>query len=707
MLNPILFTEKVVGDFLKYQITAYPFADPNLYAQMRRLLNLEETRATPLMKGPYISLSRTFRKGSTIKQLINNGALHPGMASIAAFPSVFGHQETSIREISKGKSAVISTGTGSGKTECFLYPIISKCLELRDAHKPEGIIAVVVYPMNALAEDQLGRMRTLLAGTGISFGMYVGKTPEKKADVSGKRLRAGSSKADYIAELKNAQDTSQNYAIVPPEERPSREEMRVTGKQPRILLTNVKQLELLLTRHRDVELFENVDLRYLVFDEAHTFKGAAGAETACLVRRLRTFCKRSANETICIATSATFVDPSGGPDAAKVFAERFFGVAQANVAVVGEEYEDDVWLDKRKIPPALGGDPNVHLKNILDAIDDTVNGGKMLKTAYQAMTGETLDAANWKESLYDRLTGNELVCQMVSLLKKPLLLKELVKELSVSVGRPVSEQEVLAWLVMGASSFKDGRPILRPVVHCFVRGMSGAVVTFPKEQKGLKVWLSSEDALSQEPDSFRLPVMTCTTCGQHYFVHHLADFQFTGNQPDGGEAIQGRRIWRPLDQINGGIRVQFLDRLISSEEDDQGNLDADSIQQLSRRTAQVFLCRGCGTVHPGQQSMCDACGRQGDLVPLYVVRQNKDNPGFLSRCVTCEAFGRARAGGYREPTRIVRATTVSDVHVLAQNMLHHSSVKRLLVFADNRQDAAFQAGWMQDHARRYRLRAIM
>ena len=74
---------------------------------------------------------------------------------------------------------MISTGTGSGKTECFLYPIISRCLDLKDENATAGISAVLVYPMNALAEDQLGRMRSLLAGTGISFSMYVGKTPEK------------------------------------------------------------------------------------------------------------------------------------------------------------------------------------------------------------------------------------------------------------------------------------------------------------------------------------------------------------------------------------------------------------------------------------------------------------------------------------------------------------------------------------------------
>lgn len=69
---------------------------------------------------------------------------------------------------------MISTGTGSGQTECFLYPVITRCLELRDAGATAGISPVLVYPMNALAEDQLGRLRDLLAGAGVTFGMYVG-----------------------------------------------------------------------------------------------------------------------------------------------------------------------------------------------------------------------------------------------------------------------------------------------------------------------------------------------------------------------------------------------------------------------------------------------------------------------------------------------------------------------------------------------------
>ncbi len=195
-LNPLTFTEKVVGDFLKYQLTAYPFTDPKLNEQMRALLSLAATRETPLLKGPYISLSRAFRTGSSVKALVEEGTLHPFMENLVPYPHLYGHQEKAIRAIASGasgKTTLVSTGTGSGNTECFLYPAISRCLALRDEKAPAGIVAIFVYPMNALAEDQLSRLRGLLAGTGIPFGMYVGKTPENNAGVTGEMLPRGSS----------------------------------------------------------------------------------------------------------------------------------------------------------------------------------------------------------------------------------------------------------------------------------------------------------------------------------------------------------------------------------------------------------------------------------------------------------------------------------------------------------------------------------
>jgi ATP-dependent helicase YprA (DUF1998 family) len=105
-INPIVYTEKVVRSFLRYQLTAYPFADVRLHSQMRRLLSLDETRQSPLMKGPYISLSRSFRQGASVDDLVREKVFHPHMRQRipAEITHVYGHQEEAIRAIHSGRN---------------------------------------------------------------------------------------------------------------------------------------------------------------------------------------------------------------------------------------------------------------------------------------------------------------------------------------------------------------------------------------------------------------------------------------------------------------------------------------------------------------------------------------------------------------------------------------------------------------------------
>ena len=706
-LNPIAYTEKVVRSFLRYQLSAYPFADKRLHAQMRHLLSLDETRQSPLLKGPYISLSRPFRQGAAVADLVAEGVFHPHMRQRipAEITHLYGHQEEAVRSIQAGRTTLVSTGTGSGKTECFLYPVISRCLDLRDSGVPVGISAVLVYPMNALAEDQLGRLRGLLAGTGITFGIYVGKTPDLESEVTGIRLPAGSSRADYEARLAAVRREGRSESVLPAEEVCSREKMRQPGGAPRILLTNVKQLELLLTRGVDAELFAGARLDYLIFDEAHTFTGAQGAETACLIRRLRAFCGRREGDTVCVATSATIVDQDN-PDAAWEFAARFFGVDRTRVATVGEVYEPEVWLGARATPGAPTGDPESLLAACAAAVDDEGDRETAVRAAYRGLAGRDLPAGPLEEALHGALSGNEIAHALSELLASPRPLQELPAALQGRIERAVTEAEILAWLTLGAAARKDGRPLLRPVVHGFIRGISGAVVSFEDGSDEPRLWLAAEDEVEAatknaggESARAHFPVTTCTTCGQHYYIAHLADFEFTAKSPGGGEAAGDGSCWLPLDETRGGCRVVLSDRIIGGDDD-------DSISEHDR-TAPLYFCRKCGAAHPEQGSRCLACGVVGGRVELYAIRQRKDNPGVLSSCLSCGATGRRLGTRYREPARAVRATNVADVHVLAQDMVHHSERERLLVFCDNRQDAAFQAGWMKDHARRFRLRSLM
>ena len=719
-LNPVAYTDKVVRSFLRYQLTAYPFAAPHLHAQMKELLSLDETRRSPLLKGPYISLSRPFRPGAALSGLVGEGLLHPHL--VDRLPEqvarLYGHQEKAIRAIAAGKTTLVSTGTGSGKTECFLYPVVSRCLELRDDGAAPGISAVIVYPMNALADDQLMRLRSLLAGTRIPFGLYVGKTPETEAEVAGVALPAGSSREDYLTRLEKAQRAGKGETVYPAEEARSRETMRTAGRQPRILLTNVKQLELLLTRQQDTELFRDARLDYLVFDEAHTFTGALGAETACLIRRLRAYCRAAPEATTGIATSATIVD-SREPDAARRFASRFFGVPAEEVETVGEDYEEEVWAEARSVPKAPAGDTGAILERAVRAVEGNREGNGEasgeVAAVYRSLAGAKLPVggggteAEWPEALHGALSRSEFAFGLSEELAAARPLAELPEALGKRLGRSVTEAEILAWLTLGAAARSGGRPLLRPVLHLFARGIGGAVVSFPDDSNEPKLWLAAEDIAEgkgKDPGIAHFPVLTCTTCGQHYFEAFLKDFEFTAKLPGGGDAGADGTVWPRLERAQGGKRAVLFDRLIGSEEGEGGGEEGDG-DSTSGRAAPLFFCRRCGAAHPEDASRCRSCGAPGAPVQLNAVRSKKGEPGSLTSCVSCRA-PRGRAHGRpREPARPVRAVTVADVHVLTQDLVHHADRRRLLVFCDNRQDAAFQAGWMKDHARRFRLRGLM
>jgi len=732
-LNPISFTEQVVSDFLRYQLTTYPLADSDLHAQMRALLRLEESRSTPLRQGPFVSLSRPFKSGATIAELVREGVLHEGMRAVASYPSLRKHQESAIRAIRDGKTTLVATGTGSGKTESFLYPIISRCLELADTGAPPGIVAVLVYPMNALAEDQLDRLRGLLAGRGIPFGMYVGKTPDEEAGVRGERMPQGSSNADYRARLLQMREAGESATLLPSEERASRAAMRKNGGQPRILLTNVKQLELLLTRGKDIGLFANAPLEFLVFDEAHTFRGAQGAETACLIRRLRSFCGKEANEVTCVATSATMADPERGPEAAADFARRFFGVDAGRVEIVGEVYDELRWNERRAMPAGPATDPAGVLSRLLAAVDAPDEAvAEALSASLTELGGARLPKLDWQRALASQLASNELVYQLSALLRTPRALAELPALLREALAlegarREVSQHEILAWLALGVACGRDAHdPLLRPVVHSFIRGVGGAVVTLSNPGSTARLWLAGEEADEELGEAWRrFPLLTCTTCGQHYYETWVKDFRLVAGKraaPEGGDLVGATRVWEHLSQELGGVRALLVDRLVvqPDEDDDADSLDEDGNVEAEvtalpsghdydhRRLHPLWVCGHCGALHEQAGTTCAACHVTGALNAVQVVRCKEDLPGVLHSCVACQAPGRRPGGGrYREPARPVRATSVSDVHVLAQSMLHLSERPRLLIFADNRQDAAFQAGWMRDHARRFRLRALM
>jgi hypothetical protein len=723
-INPVHFAHAVCDEFLRYLFSAFPLSDPELAEQARKLLERPSSLDIPLVQGPFISLSEAFAKGRAIQEMADAGVLHPVMPGLIGYPTMYLHQQQVFEAAKAGQHVLVSTGTGSGKTESFLYPITDDLLRQRDQGIREGLTAILVYPMNALANDQLDRLRDMLGGTGITFGQWVGTTPDKEGDVTVERF-AGSSRQAYLAARKQRREEAQAEdravrPLAPPEECCSEEDIR--SRKPRILITNFRQLEILATRLPDVGLFADAPLKYLVFDEAHTYAGATGAEVACLIRRIRALAGKKPDEVICIGTSATLADPAkedqDNDEAARRFASRFFGVDANKVKLVGESYVSRDWPKQRYKPVAPHGDGMARLGRVLAAVTEPVKLD-VIKGVVEELTGQIFDPGEqWRESLFDHLVNNEYVFQTTQILKQPKRLNEAAWQTSqrLATGRlPEGERanaELLAYLVLGAAALKGGESLLRPKVHFFIRGLDEMVVALDGTDAApvMKLFLSPADAKEQyggRHDAAFFSILTCRSCGQHFFEKWYQGLEFSRgarNQLkdfDHGNASQNddgteNAVWS-TSPVETGTRLVLTNRLL--EEAETGP------SARSAKWPRAWFCRQCGAMHRNASPRClaDGCGNKEALVPLMAF-----GPG-LSACPSCNSTSFRIGGREIEPARKIQAVTVADVHILAQAMINAAPEghKKLICFADSRQDAAFQAGWMQDHARRIRLRHMM
>ncbi len=723
-INPVQFAHSVCDEFLRYLFSAFPLSDPELAEQAQALLDRPSSLDIPLVKGPFVSLSESFAKGELVQNLASDGLLHSVMPGLIGYPTMYLHQQEVLEAVKGGRHVLVATGTGSGKTEAFLYPIVDDLLRQRDQGITTGLAAVLVYPMNALANDQLDRLRDMLGGTGITFGQWVGTTPDRESDVVIERFGSSSRQA-FLAERKKRREEAAKEdravrPLAPMEECCSEEDIR--QREPRILLTNYRQLEVLTTRLPDVNLFAEAPLKYVVFDEAHTYSGASGAEVACLIRRLRELAGKTPDEIICIGTSATLADPTKQDDdneeTARRFASRFFGVDSNTVKLVGESYVAREWPKQRYRPIAPPGDGMDRLSRVLSAVTEPVNVGE-IKGVVEELTGQIFDPGeDWREALHDHLVTNEYVYQTPQILKFPKRLADAAWQTSqrVATGRlPEGERanaELLCCLVLGAAARKDGDSLLRPKVHFFLRGLDEMVVALDgsEAEPNMRLFLSLADAKEQfgsrHDDAF-FSVLTCQSCGQHFFENWYAELEFARGSKnqlkdfDHGNATQNEdgsdNAWWATSPRETGTRIVSTNRLL--EEADGG------ASVKSMKWPRGYFCRQCGAMHRHSSSRClgDGCGSGEPLIPLVVFGSG------LSACPSCGSTSFQIGGRIIEPARKIQAVTVADVHILAQAMINAAPKghQKLIIFADSRQDAAFQAGWMQDHARRIRLRHMM
>ena len=275
---------------------------------------------------PLIQINPSYKRSTDVRALVTSDMLDPGCADIFRANgqplSLYKHQEQAVALAADGESFVVTTGTGSGKSLCFFIPIVSHVLAAQRASRERRTRAIVVYPMNALANSQMEEIGKFLSNVQgqapITFARYTG---QEDGD----------------------------------------ERRRVADDPPDVLLTNFMMLELLITRQEEIDrrvIGNCAGLRFLVLDELHTYRGRQGADVALLVRRVRE--RLQPEKLLCIGTSATMASEGSLEDksrvvarvASKLFATR---IAESNVVVETLERITASTVTADSVKPRLGG----------------------------------------------------------------------------------------------------------------------------------------------------------------------------------------------------------------------------------------------------------------------------------------------------------------------------------------------------------------
>lgn len=689
-LHPIKTTEKLRATYVRYLKTIYPFQDSYLREEFWHRL-AEEDR---LVKGPLLEASPPFKTGLTIEEMVAKGILHRDFKKLCLSTAnldspplpyqrpLYLHQEKAISNVTRNRrNLVVATGTGSGKTETFLIPILNHLLTEQEAGTLErpGVRALLLYPMNALANDQLMRLRILLQNfPAITFGRYTGETRESKKDAE-----------DAFLSLPNAGPLIKNELL-------SREEMR--QKPPHILLTNYAMLEYLLLRPQDTELFDGLTgrhWRFLIVDEAHVYDGANGIEVAMLLRRLKDRVVNSQKGKLtCIATSATIGKGK----------EDFGKVAQFAQDLFAEPFEvEDVFEAERKPldrSENVWGQGKHEMYHELARLEDNLMSKTVASIAEkyglpsflaaQIRRGNDANAA-----LYELLVGDSrLQTLQRRLLQEPMMLEKAANSIFPELTQAEANEAIVALvnLAVRARSTADSLPLLPARYHVFARSTEGAfgcLHTEAHHDGKPRIYLNRHEQCA-EPDcqSQVFELATCANCGVTYIVgEKIPGTPHSFIHPLKGDFATGQ----------GGQRVYYIvaEVLPDINEDETTTEDEAVVDEWQLQT----LCLHCGAVAEHNQLHCGCDG------PTRTIRQAPFNGNDESKmyCPACST--RSRSTVYRmltgkdAPVSVLASNLYSDLPPSKNLELQEipGQGRKLLMFADSRQDAAFFAPYFESN----------
>ncbi|MCX7824272.1 MAG: DEAD/DEAH box helicase [Verrucomicrobiae bacterium] len=688
MMNPLHVLEDLQQTYRLLVETFQEIANDNIRAWMHDRIEQGDF----LWRPPFLTLQRRFRFGEPLEQLVRQGLLHPKIPQIFRLKKAdpdsepirpYLHQTEAWRIIlGEQRNCVVTTGTGSGKSFCFAVPVVDTCLRANEAAHiaPAGrrnVKALLVYPMNALANSQYDDLAERLRGTGLTICNYTSELKEEP-EAAKKAFMENMGREPYESEVV------------------SRLELR-QGRGADILVTNFMMLELILTRWEDRNIFPFgglSELKFLVFDEIHTYTGRQGADVACLIRRLKehTQCQ---GKVRCVGTSATI--DSSNPDQARQtvasFAQDLFGEPFGKDEVVGEFYSAHLTCD----PPDPLPPPSINMGMVKAASE---RGGQAVQALRDALCGKVNATAEdlrrqatvhfiernivpeTPESAYQTRRWDELVLEYRERWRPTLALEEASAELAAAL---VASAETPVKSADGTEY-----PLLLPKVHAFfsqgqpVTACLGAVHLSATGEKQC----ARCDVVAHVP---AFPLVFCAACGVELMTAELRREQ----------AVE-RLFPRDLDytECEGKPVYVFLEPWDRNEiPPDEAAIKKDGSARKGREGAvpiNCLVCTVCGTL--------DGNCNHNKLRAVAVVEEP------LLMCPACGVIydGRVREFNKFFVAGMVGKATATDV--LASRLLENvppNPKRRVIAFTDNIQDAAFQAAHMTDLERRLHFRRAL